>query len=248
MKTARRTCKVSSERDPFQQREQLPSGRFSHFQSGRLSVDILAFDLPSRRGGSVGLQRDHREPASERCKQELAQRSWRREGSSTKKKGAQQHTYLDVHQDTIDPSFPSLIKQFDTLLPVTSEDNLSDAFLDELPLQDCSINQIVPVKPMRVSRGKEKWRKSRNERERRERTHSQQRTFNPLNGAEPSSGCDKNTLGTSPLEALGAVIPSMTGIARESSCLRPRSTERAVMKHRKIEPSPTVEATSMRPA
>lgn len=78
---------------------------------------------------------------------------------------------------------------------------------------------------------------------------SQQSTLNPLSGAESSSdGFDKNTRGTSPRHAFGAVIPSMTGIARLSSCLSPRSTERAVMKHRKMEPSPTVDATSIRPA
>jgi hypothetical protein len=85
-----------------------------------------------------------------------------------------------------------------------------------------------------------------NEKKRKRRT-SQHNTVNCSSFFPSFPGSAKKIFGACPRCALDPVIPSMTAIGSDS-CAGPTSTERAVMKHRKMEPLPTVEATSMRPA
>lgn len=58
-------------------------------------------------------------------------------------RGNARRTNLDVHQDAIDRTGLSRVQHVDTFLTVASEHHLTDSLLDELPLEDGSIDLIV---------------------------------------------------------------------------------------------------------
>lgn len=76
---------------------------------------------------------------------------------------------------------------------------------------------------------------------------SQQRMVKPRSGFSSEPFLLRKTFGAAPRAAFGDVMPSMTATSLSSARV-PASTDRAVMKHRKIEPLPTVDDTSIRPA
>jgi len=129
-------------------------------------------------------------------------------------------------------------------LAVAREEDVLAPLLGELPPQDVPVNGVV------LGAGTKKEEVSLEARARsreceRERRTSQQRIVRPLSGSD-SPGLARKMVGARPRSALGASMPSTTASVSDDE-LGPASTERAVMKHRKIEPLPTVEATSMRP-